>query len=96
MIGHRRASPGAGGAPGHCAGRAAAQEPPPDPAPEQAPSPVQPAAPPVMSSPAWRWSAEASAFAGYNYQHRKFLDFDAWESQNWVMAALDRPGRAGT
>ncbi len=74
------------------AGRAAAQDPAPEP-PEQVPSPAQPAAPPVMSSPAWRWSAEASAFAGYNYQHRKFTDFDAWESQNWVMAALDRPGR---
>ena len=42
--------------------------------------------------PAWQWSGEASAFAGFNYQRRKFFDFDAWESQNWLMGAVERPG----
>jgi hypothetical protein len=51
-----------------------------------------PAGPP----PAWSWSADASVFAGYNYQQRHFADFSAWESQNWFMAGGDRyvgPGR---
>ncbi|MEZ5290045.1 MAG: hypothetical protein R2745_03100 [Vicinamibacterales bacterium] len=43
--------------------------------------------------PAWAWDVETSAFAGYNQQHRKFTDFDAWESQNWLMATVAR--RAG-
>ena len=40
------------------------------------------------SSAAWQWSVDATAFAGYNYQHRKFTDFDEIESQNWLMAML--------
>ena len=40
------------------------------------------------SSTAWQWNVEATAFAGYNYQHRKFTDFDEIESQNWLMAML--------
>ena len=35
-------------------------------------------------------SAEGTVFAGYNYQYRKFTDFDAFESQNWVMTALSK------
>ncbi len=31
---------------------------------------------------------EGSVFAGYNYQWRKFTDFDEVESQNWVMTEL--------
>ena len=27
-------------------------------------------------------------FAGYNYQYRKFTDFDEFESQNWLMTSL--------
>jgi hypothetical protein len=38
----------------------------------------------------WQWSAEATVFAGYNYQYRKFTDFDEVESQNWLMAALSK------
>jgi len=41
-------------------------------------------------SDTWQWSAEAVAFGGYNYQHRKFTDFDEIESQNWLMTSLDR------
>ncbi len=67
----------------------------------QAPSAVaQPAltAPePAPPSPAtWTWAVDANAFGGYNYQHREFTDFDAWESQNWVMAAAVRSGRTWT
>jgi hypothetical protein len=37
-----------------------------------------------------QWSVEANAFVGYNYQYRKFTDFDAFESQNWLMTALSK------
>jgi hypothetical protein len=52
----------------------------------------QPAPPPAADPPQWQWSGEASAFAGFNYQRRKFFDFDAWESQNWLMGAIERRG----
>ena len=39
---------------------------------------------------AWQWSVEGTLFAGYNYQHRKFTDFDEFESQNWLMTALSK------
>jgi hypothetical protein len=41
-------------------------------------------------------SWDANAFVGWNYQYRKFRDFQEVESQNWVMGAADRqigPGR---
>jgi len=45
---------------------------------------------------AWQWSADASLFFGFNYQHRKFTDFSAWESQNWMMGSGARRVGAGT
>lgn len=42
------------------------------------------------ASPAWQWGVEGSLFAGYNYQYRKFTDFDEVEAQNWLMASLAR------
>jgi hypothetical protein len=33
----------------------------------------------------WSWTTDANVFFGYNYQQRKFADFTAWESQNWLM-----------
>jgi len=42
------------------------------------------------ASSAWQWSVEGNAFFGYNYQYRKFTDFDEWESQNWLMTTLSR------
>jgi hypothetical protein len=33
----------------------------------------------------WHWTEDASAFFGLNEQERKFRDFHAWESQNWLM-----------
>jgi hypothetical protein len=45
---------------------------------------------------AWSWTTDGNAFYGYNYQKRKFADFWAWESQNWLMLAGERavgPGR---
>ena len=52
---------------------------------------AQTAATPAPTEPAaWHWSGEASVFAGFNYQQRKFFDFDAWESQNWLMGAVER------
>ncbi len=38
----------------------------------------------------WQWSAEAQVFGGYNYQYRRFTDFDEVESQNWVMTTAGR------
>jgi len=39
---------------------------------------------------AWQWGVDATVFAGYNYQYRKFTDFDEFESQNWLMGTLSR------
>jgi len=58
----------------------------------RAQTPAAPVAVPAGGTAAWTWSGEASAFAGFNYQRRKFFDFDAWESQNWLMGALERRG----
>jgi hypothetical protein len=41
-------------------------------------------------TPEWQWRIEGSAFFGYNYQDRRFTDFDEWESQNWLMASAER------
>lgn len=42
------------------------------------------------TTPPWQWSVEATVFGGYNYQRRKYTDFDEVESQNWVMTALQK------
>jgi len=44
---------------------------------------------------AWSWSTDANFLFGYNYQQRKFADFWAWESQNWIMASGERAMGAG-
>jgi hypothetical protein len=36
-------------------------------------------------TPGWHWTEDASAFFGFTDQERKFRDFHAWESQNWLM-----------
>jgi hypothetical protein len=44
---------------------------------------------------AWQWNVNGNIFTGVNYQHRKAADLSGAESQNWLMAAGDRPlGRA--
>jgi hypothetical protein len=43
-----------------------------------------------VSANGWQWGVDATIFAGYNYQYRKFTDFDEFESQNWLMATLSR------
>jgi hypothetical protein len=40
--------------------------------------------------PAWTWSGDGNVFFGYNYQQRRFADFSAWESQNWLMGSGER------
>jgi len=42
------------------------------------------------SSDAWQWGVEGNVFAGYNYQYRKFTDFDDVESQNWLMTSVSK------
>jgi hypothetical protein len=44
----------------------------------------------ASSSESWTWSVEGAAFVGYNYQYRKFTDFDEFESQNWLMTSLNK------
>ncbi len=44
----------------------------------------------------WQWHIDAHAFFGVNHQDRKFRDFTAWESQNWVMGMGQRPIGKGT
>jgi len=43
------------------------------------------------ASGGWRWTGDASAFVGFNYQAREFRDFHAWESQNWLMGEGTHP-----
>jgi hypothetical protein len=50
----------------------------------------------AQTTDAWTWDASARVFFGYNYQLRKFTDFAAWESQNWLMGAGERPLEGGT
>lgn len=45
---------------------------------------------PQATTAAWQWSVESNIFVGYNKQRRKFTDFDAVESQNWIMATAAR------
>jgi hypothetical protein len=40
---------------------------------------------PAPADDAWTWSWSANAFVGWNYQLRKFRDFNRVESQNWFM-----------
>jgi hypothetical protein len=42
------------------------------------------------AEPRWTWTVDANAFFGYNHQQRRYLDYTAWESQNWFMASGDR------
>jgi hypothetical protein len=46
---------------------------------------------PAAESAEWSWSWDARVFAGWNYQRRKFRDFQEIESQNWVMGTGQRP-----
>ena len=48
-------------------------------------------APPAAPA-SWAWSWDGTAFFGFNYQYRRFADFDAWESQNWFMLHGERRG----
>jgi hypothetical protein len=57
------------------AGRAGAQE-------HQHPAPDQES---PSGDEKWTWTTDANAFFGYNYQQRRYADFTAWESQNWLM-----------
>jgi hypothetical protein len=47
-------------------------------------------------STAWEWTVDGAAFFGFNDQERKFRDFTAWESQNWVMGEGRRAIHHGT
>lgn len=59
-----------------------------------APAPAQDA--PARAPGTWAWHLDAHAFFGVNHQDRKFRDFTAWESQNWLMGMGQRPIGAGT
>lgn len=51
--------------------------------------------PAVADSAAWTWSWDARIFGTWNYQRRKFRDFQRVESQNWFMGTGDRRVRGG-
>ena len=53
-------------------------------------------APQASVAPRWQWTVDSNAFFGFNYQYRKFRDFSAWESQNWVMGMARRAAGRGT
>jgi hypothetical protein len=44
----------------------------------------------------WDWTGDLSAAFGFNYQRRKFTDFQEWESQNWFMGTGTRSTGRGT
>jgi hypothetical protein len=44
----------------------------------------------------WRWTGDGAAVFGFNDQERKFRDFTAWESQNWMMGEGRRGLNGGT
>jgi hypothetical protein len=46
-------------------------------------------------STTWTWLWDARVFAGWNYQQRKFRDFQEIESQNWFMGAGERESLGG-
>jgi hypothetical protein len=52
-------------------------------------------APGPMST--WTWTWDGTVFSGYNYQQRKegFINFSAWESQNWFMGTAARQVGSG-
>ncbi len=37
----------------------------------------------------WSLTADANVFFGINHQDRRFRDFTAWESQNWLMGQAE-------
>jgi hypothetical protein len=41
--------------------------------------------PAASDTQTWTWSWDANVFVGWNYQLRKFRDFQKVESQNWLM-----------
>jgi hypothetical protein len=43
----------------------------------------------------WTVATDANVFVGYNYQQRKFADFESWESQNWFMVSGTHDDNAG-
>jgi len=51
--------------------------------------------PAPADSAAWTWSWDARVFGGWNYQRRKFRDFQRVESQNWFMGSGERQIRDG-
>ena len=46
--------------------------------------------PPDSAPSTWTWSWDARVFGGWNYQRRKFRDFQRIESQNWFMGGGER------
>ncbi len=51
---------------------------------------------PAVSDDRWHWTEVASVFFGFNDQERKFRDFHAWESQNWLMVDATHRAAGGT
>jgi len=50
---------------------------------------------PASETTNWAWTWDANVFLGWNYQLRKFRDFNRVESQNWWMGGGERPLASG-
>lgn len=50
----------------------------------------------LVLATSWQWTWGANVFLQSNYQQRKFTDFLAVESLNWLMGSARRPLRGGT
>ncbi len=50
---------------------------------------------PAAATGGWSWTEDWAAFFGFNDQERKFRDFRAWESQNWLMLDAAHPVAGG-
>jgi hypothetical protein len=49
----------------------------------------------AMDAPGWELSWDGRVFTGWNYQYRKFTDFQRIESQNWFMGEAQHPVGTG-
>jgi hypothetical protein len=50
---------------------------------------------PMDAGDSWTWSWSANVSAGWNYQLRKFRDFETIESQNWFMGGGEHAFHGG-
>ena len=50
---------------------------------------------PSAAGATWTVTTDANVIGGFNYQSRRYFDFAAWESQNWLMTVATRTAGRG-